>query len=183
MYIILIVVFLVGVLAKFADLAGDDGLKTRKLFSYSAGAIYGFLAAWILVSEYFLAPVVLGTVVAVLLSRKIDTIPHATGVASMMLFLGFWGFPPINLILLVVFALATIFDEIGNGMADRKKIKGKTGKIFSYMIISDLAALLVSYLTGAWIILLGVLVFDAGYLLTEKAGKGAKAVSKHCGKK
>ncbi|MCJ7816542.1 MAG: hypothetical protein MUP55_01670, partial [Candidatus Aenigmarchaeota archaeon] len=127
MYIILIVVFLVGVLTKFADLAGDDGLKTRKLFSYPAGAIYGFLAAWILVSEYYLAPIVVGSVIAVLVTKKIDYRPHNIGIASMVLFLGFWGFPAVDMLLLAIFAILGIGDEIGSDMVERGRIRGVIG--------------------------------------------------------
>ena len=167
MYLIIASIFLVGLLTKLADLIADDGLKVRGAFSYVIGAAYGALGAYILISDAYLAPVVIATIIAVVATKKIDKKPHSVAIASMLLFLAIWGFPAVNLLLMAIFLAAGVIDEIGNDMADGKRINGRLKKIFDYRLISDVTAFLVSLITGQWIIFLGMLAFTLGYALVE----------------
>ncbi len=167
LYLILLSIFIAGLLTKLADMIADDGLKVRALFAYIIGLSYGALGAFIIVSDVYLAPVVIAGIAAVIVTNKIDRKPHNLAIASMFLFLAVWGFPSVNLILLVVFLAAGIVDEIGNDMADRKRINGRLKRIFDYRLISDISAFFASLITGQWIIFLGMAAFTVGYALME----------------
>jgi len=171
-FIILLLVFFTGVLTKFADLIADDGLEIRRVFSYTIGVVYGVLIAYIIATHPMLAPMGLAAVLAVLLTKKIDRKPHNIGIASLFLFLGIWGFPKIDVILIGIFLAAGLVDEIGNDRADQGRVKGILKKVFEYRLIFELTAFMVSLLTGEWIIFLGMLSFDVGYLLTKRVGAG-----------
>jgi hypothetical protein len=169
-FIILIYVFAIGVLTKFADLIADDGIEVRRVFSYAIGAVYGILIAYILVTHPFLAPMSLAAVLAVLMTKKIDRRPHNIGIAAMFLFLAIWGLPRIDIFLAAIFLAAGVADEIGNDMADSGKIKGHMKKIFEYRLVFEATAFCVSLATGEWIMFLGMLSFDTGYIMTNKIG-------------
>jgi hypothetical protein len=169
MYLVIASIFLVGLLTKLADLIADDGLKVRGVFSYIIGAVYGTLGAYILISDAYLAPVVIATIIAVVITKKIDKKPHSVAIAAMLLVLAVWGFPAVNLMLMAIFLAAGVIDEIGNDMADGKKINGRLKRIFDYRLVSDATALLVSLITGHWIIFLGMLAFTLGYAIVEAA--------------
>ncbi|HJW96829.1 MAG TPA: hypothetical protein VJ485_01565 [archaeon] len=171
MYFILSLVFAIGVLTKLADLIADDGLKVRKTLSYAVGMFYGFLAAYVLAAEPLLASIILAAVIAVLLMEKIDKQPHIVGIAAMLFMLGIWGFPPINVVLLALFTATGIIDEVGNDFSDKGRIKGRFRRVMEYRPTSNIFGFLVSALTGWWIIFLGMIVFDAGYIAVGEAGK------------
>ena len=159
MYEVLILTFALGVLTKSADIGG----KSR--FSYLAGGVYGVLAAYILSNYPVLAPLGLSIVLAVLLTGKIDTRAHAFGIAFMLLFLGVWGFRGVDLILLVIFLLAGVADEIMNDLADSRRIKGKFARIFGKRVILEITAFFVSFLTNEWLMFLGMISYDTGYVI------------------
>jgi hypothetical protein len=171
-FLILIPVFIAGVLTKFADLIADEGLEIRRAFSYLTGIVYGVMIAYIIATHPLLAPLGLAAVLAVLLTKKIDQRPHNIGIAAMFLFLGIWGFPKIDIVMISVFLAAGLVDEIGNDRADQGKMKGLLKKVFEYRLVFELTAFMVSLLTGEWIIFLGMLSFDVGYLLTKRVGAG-----------
>jgi hypothetical protein len=170
-YFALLIVFLIGILSKFADLVADEGLKVKKSLAYITGMVYGVLIAYVLVNYPLLAPLGLAIVLAVLLTKKIDRKPHNVGIASMFLFLGILGFPRVDVVLLAVFLIAGGLDEVGNDLADRGRIKGIAGRFFEFRMTLEITAFLVSLLTGNCIIFLGMLGYDLGYVLTKKAGK------------
>lgn len=170
-FLILLPVFLTGVLTKFADLIADDGLEIRRVFSYSIGVVYGVLIAYILATHPLLAPMGLAAVLAVLLTKKIDQRPHNIGIASMFLFMGIWGFPKIDIVMISVFLASGLIDEVGNDKADEGKMRGVLRKVFEYRLVFEITAFLVSLFTGEWIIFFGMLSFDAGYLITKRLGK------------
>ncbi len=169
--IILPVVFIIGILTKLADLIADDGIEIRWIFSYAIGVVYGILIAYILTTHPVLAPIGLAAVLAVLLTKKIDRKPHNIGIASTFLFLAVWGLPRIDILMTAVFLTAGLIDEIGNDRADSGRIKGSLKKLFDYRLVFELTAFSVSLVTGEWIIFLGILSFDIGYLLTKRIGK------------
>lgn len=171
MYTILIFTLLIGFLTKFADIIADDGLKIKGSFTYAVGIAYGLLTAYVLVTEPLLAPVIMAAVVSMVAMKKIDKEPHMIGIASLLFIIGFWGFPSINILFMTIFIIAGVLDEIGNDMSDKNKIRGRAKLAFSYMFISEITAFIVSALTGAWIIFIGMIVFDAGYIVTGETGK------------
>jgi hypothetical protein len=170
-FIILIPVFVTGVLTKLADLIADDNLEIRKAFSYLIGIVYGVAIAYIISTHPLLAPIGLAAVLAVLLTKKIDRKPHNIGIASMFLFLGIWGFPKIDIVMISIFLASGLIDEIGNDRVDEGRMRGIPRRIFEYRLVFEITAFLVSLLTGEWVIFLGMLSFDAGYLLTKRTGQ------------
>lgn len=171
MYEILPVIFLIGILTKFVDLVVDDGFKTKKPIAYVLGAVYGILIAYVISNYPLLSPLGLAVVFAVMLAGKIDKKPHITGVVLMVIFLGLWGFAETDLVLLSLFLFAGVMDEIANDLVDKKKIKGKPAKVLEKRVILEITTFFVSFATGYWIIFLGMLSYDAGYLLTERTGR------------
>lgn len=169
-FTLLICVFAIGVLAKLADLIADDGLKVRNVFSYAIGISYGILIAYVLVANPFLAAIGMATVVAVTVSGKIDKHPHFIGMAAMFLLVANWGLPKIDMILVAVFLAAGIADEIGNDMSDNGKIKGRMKKVFGYRLTMEVTAFCASLATGEWVMFLGMVSFDLGYVMVNEIG-------------
>ncbi|MEE9323396.1 MAG: hypothetical protein V3U72_02515 [Candidatus Aenigmarchaeota archaeon] len=170
MYEVLLATFSIGVLTKFADLIVDEGLG-KKWMAYAGGIAYGVLIAYVIAGYPLLAPLGLAVILAVLLTKKIDSKPHVLGVASMVLFLAFWGLESLDVILLAVFLAAGVADEIVSDFADRGRVKGIPAKILEKRVVLDVTAFFVSFVTGYWIIFLGIFSFDIGYLLVRRTGE------------
>lgn len=160
--------FATGFLTKFVDAIVDDGLKVRKAFAYAAGIIYGVLIAYMITAYPLVAPLCIAIVLAVLITKKIDRRPHNIGIAVMFLSLALLGFPKVDPLLLAIFLISGALDEIGNDLPDKGRFKGTPRRILRFRIITEMAALLVSLVTGYWIIFLAILSFDIGYLITKK---------------
>ena len=171
MYLIIFSVFIVGLLTKLADVMTEDGLKPKWFLSYPVGVLYGILGTYILLADAILAPIVLATVAAVLITRKIDSKPHSFAIATMFLLLAVWGFPSVNLALLAIFFAVEVIGEIGNDLADKEKMDGWVKRFFSLRLLSDATAFLVSLLTGQWIIFIGMICFTIGYGIIEVSEK------------
>jgi len=170
-YFAFLVIFIIGFLTKLADMAVDDGLNIPKHVSYVTGAVYGILIAYVITSYPILSPLGLAVVLAVLLMRKIDAAPHDIGIAMMLLTLALLGFPKTDSMLLLLFLVAGISDEVLSDFADKGKVKGLAGEILKKRIILEIVCLSFSALTGKWMVFLGIFFYDAGYILTGKVGE------------
>ena len=166
----LLAIFSVGILAKLTDLIVDEGLDLKR-FGYFLGIVYGILIGYVLISNPILASLGLAITISVIVTRKIDHLQHALGIASMLVILGIFGMPSLDPILLVIFLIGGIVDEIMSDLADRNKLKGFLKTFFSYRLTLELLTFLVSLITGLWILFMGMILFDAGYILTERIGR------------
>lgn len=172
MYEVLVLTFVIGFLTKFVDLIVDNGLKIHNFITYVSAVIYGVLAAYVVVNYPLLAPIGLAVVIGVVVTRKIDSKPHISGIITFVLLLLFWGFSGTDLVLLGIFLLVGIEDEIVSDLADKGKIKGRLARIFEKRIILEVTTFSVSLITGYWIMFLGIFTYDLGYLITKRIGSG-----------
>ncbi len=163
-----------GFLVKITDELIDTAKRPR--LAYLPGIAYGATAAWAVLAMPLLAPLAIGIVFAVLLTKKIDHGAHAVAVIAFAIpLLARLG--KIDWLLLTVFAAAAIADEIGNPLADMGKLKGIAYKFFRYRLSLEVAAVAVSAATGSWEFIAAVVVFDTGYIIAEKISGKAIAAS------
>ena len=82
------------------------------------------------------------------------------------------GIPSINEVHLLLFTFLGVTDELVNDLVvDKGKVKNKVLKEFlSYRLLLEIGALIVSIVTGMYMIFFALLVFDIGYVVTAKAG-------------
>jgi len=159
-----LLVFLTGLLNKLADLVADDGLKLKKCIFYPIGPIYGFLIAYIITTYPVFAPLGMAIMLSCIIAGKIDSKVHYVGIGTFFFFIYLFGLPAINLPIFAAFFCAGLIDEIGNYYADKGKFRGMIHSFFHYRRTTDVAAVLVSALTGLWIYLLAVICYDVGYV-------------------
>lgn len=167
-FIILGAALLTGFLTKLTDLIEDDGLKLFRFDNLVLGALYGLLIAFVIIKSEVVAPLWLGVVIGLCITRKIDAPSHLLGVivifASLMMLWNFQTTP-----LLALFVLACVADEWLSDLADRKKIKIKLLKKFLLLRpIVEITAFVVSLITMQWLLWFAILCFDIGYILTNK---------------
>ena len=174
MYLSLLTLFVIGVLTKLTDLVVDEDIKAKKPIAYVTGIIYGILIAYALLGCQILAPVGFAVLMAVIATGKIDKKPHILGVVSMVLVMLVYGFPKTDLFLLALFLAAGVADEVANDFTDNGRIKGVCAKVLKRRIILDIATFAFSISTGFWIIFFAMFAYDAGYQITERAGKRFK---------
>ena len=160
---ILLMIFSAGILTRIADMIADDGLALGKISGYIIGALYGLIAGYVMVTEPAISELVIAVMLAVIITGKIDHPVHYTAVTSMIMTLVFFGLAPVNIILLCTFLLVGVFDEVMNGLSDRKMVKGIAGRFFGYRLSMEAAAFAVSVFTGQWIILFAIIAYDAGF--------------------
>jgi hypothetical protein len=160
----MLLAFLTGILSRIADMVADEGLKMNRFISLSLGIIYGFLIAFIIGRYPILSEMGLAIFLSVLLSGKIDHPVHYAGLVSFFMSTFFiFGFSYMNFLFFVVFMIGGAVDELGNALADRKKLKGIIGTFFSFRLTMEVLTLGLSVYTGEWIFFLAMLSFDSGF--------------------
>ena len=161
-----ILMFFSGIFCKITDEIIDRKLMLKN-WMYLFGALYGGLIFILIVKYPVLASLLLGTVIGTIITKKIDHKAHFLGVVIILISLFFIDLLRINYILLVVFSLASLLDEIVSEFY--RKNKNIVFKILEYKILLEIAALVVSIAVGEWVFFFGILSFDIGYLLVGKA--------------
>ncbi|MGH9752603.1 MAG: hypothetical protein ACREA2_07450 [Blastocatellia bacterium] len=169
-YFLIAAALMAGFLTKFVDLE-EHGLKIKRLVIYLAGALYGFVIAYAMKLEPSVAPLVLGTILGVILTGKIDSKGHLSGITSFILFTAIWGIPKANFLYLLILLLTAIVEEFVNTwMLDNGKIKNKTLRAFlEVRPLLEIVAFSLSFLTGLWPIWHMLFFFDLAYNLTNKS--------------
>lgn len=165
--IIYLIQFLIGIFTKLTDAIVDDGFKLVKYIEYILGIIYGSLIAYQIINVPIIRPLLFGTMLAVILTKKIDHKAHYLGILIAGISLFFIDLLKINYLLLVIFLFAALWDEILNDYFDKKKIKNIISKILKYRIVLETTALLVSIILNQWVFFFAILSFDLGYILTN----------------
>ncbi len=164
--IIYIIQLLIGIFTKLTDAIVDDGLKLIKNIEYVFGVIYGSLIAYLIINYPVITPLLLGTIIAVILTKKIDHKAHFLGILIVAVSLFFIDLK-FNYFLLIIFLVAALLDEVLNDYFDKRKIKNTISKIFKYRILLETTALLVSIILNQWILFFAILSFDIGYISTS----------------
>ncbi|MFH1663984.1 MAG: hypothetical protein ABH986_04220 [archaeon] len=172
MIFILLAAFFTGLLSKLTDLIEEHGLKLPLIFARISGIIYGFLIAFVVFVSPELSALWVAVVVSLLVLGKINSSGHYLGIASMAVSLVFLGVSEINVFYLLLFFSVSFAEEIVNDkIVDKNKIKNKLlNEFMKLRPLIELTALIVSFVSGKWIIWLGILAFDFGYILMEKTG-------------
>ncbi len=170
MMYLFIAAFFTGFLTKLVDLKYDNKLKINEIFILVAGFVYGFLIAFVISKSWIIAPLWLGIVLGLIFTKKIDAFGHYIGIGSMILFLIILGIPQINIFLSIFFTLLCVAEEIINDKIDKIKKKNLILKVLKYRPILEITALIVSIITGYWIIFSMLLTYDVAYILTNYFG-------------
>lgn len=170
---ILIAAFATGILSKFVDMVEEHNLKLPVISSRISGIIYGSLIAYVISVSPELSGLWIATVIAVLVTGKIDTEGHYLGLGSMLFFAAILGIAQINVFNLVLFSFIAITDELVNDrITDKGKISNKSLSSFiGLRPLLEIAAFVIALVSGQWIIWLGLFSYDAGYALIEHFGK------------
>jgi hypothetical protein len=171
MIYVLLLLFAAGFLVKLSDIF-SDGKKKKKsptyYLSHVSGILYGIISGYVIVNYPVLAPLGIAVMLSVLFTKKIDHPVHFLGIGSSVLVFSFLGLPRVELVPLVFFLCGGAADELGNDLANKKRIKGVVGKFFSYRLMLETFALVFSAITGIWPVFFSILLFDVGYILADR---------------
>jgi 4-hydroxybenzoate polyprenyltransferase len=93
--------------------------------------------------------------------------------AVLLIGLGVWGIPQLNLAHFGILIAACIIEEIINThWLDKGKLgHGVIMRLFSLRPVLEIAAFGISLASGLWLIWLTLLAFDIGYVLITKFGE------------
>lgn len=167
-YNLLIIAFLIGILTKITDLIVDDKIKFIKYSEYLFWIIYGILTAYIIINtNEIVASLWMGLVIGVVLTKKIDKFAHILGLVSFIFYISISGLPQLNSIYLIIFTIATTSDEI---IEEKIKNKEKMHNLLKKFFALELVSLIVSLITGVWMVFLSILFFDIAYIIISKIG-------------
>lgn len=168
---ILAAAFATGIVVKLVDEIEDGKDKTRKKSGGAAallGIFYGFLMAYVMIKSALVANLWMAAVLANVLAGKIDAAGHRLGVFSMLLILSITGFPKFEAGLLAFFALAAFSDEFLEGLAEKRKIRGRiASKMAQLRAVLEISALAASIYLNQWMLFASILLFDTGYVLAS----------------
>lgn len=159
----------VGFLSKLTDVQVDEKKFFARNLKFATGFAYGVLYALLLSLGVEFATLFLGIAVAVLLAGKIDSKPHQFAIAGFLLALVYFGFPNVNVLLLVLFVAFGLLDEFLNDYFDANPSKSLVEKIAKYRLSLEAFAFALSVYTGSWVYFAGVLAYDAGYWMAVRA--------------
>jgi hypothetical protein len=170
--LIIFLAFFAGGFSKFSDIL-EDSNKFQKIKKYSwfFGLIYGLLIFLAIFIEPVLLSLALGTIIALILMKKIDGISHIVGVVFVFLLLLFFYFLNFGinfemLILIFVFFIANVLDEIISDYADKHKNKAK--RFFELRPFLEIIAFLVAFLLNQWIIWFTIFSYDLAYYIISR---------------
>ena len=159
------IAFVVGFLSKLTDIQVDEKKFIAKNLKFATGLAYGILYALLLGFGIELATLFLGIAIAVLLAGKIDSKAHQFAIAGFLFALVFFGFPQVNVLLLVLFIAFALLDEFLNDYFDVRQSKGVLAKIAKFRLSLEAFALVASVYFNNWIFFAGIIAYDAGYWL------------------
>ncbi|RLI97056.1 MAG: hypothetical protein DRO99_03515 [Candidatus Aenigmatarchaeota archaeon] len=168
--IIFVTAFFTGLLSKLVDAAEEHGLGIPAMFSRVSGVAYGVLIAYVISVSPELSGLWIATVIGVIITGKIDTPGHYLGIGSMLFMLPILGIAGIDVPLLAAFTALCVLEEVINDeILDKGRIKNRAVSGFLGMRpLLEMAAFVVSAAAGQWVIWLGLLSYDVGYVLMER---------------
>lgn len=162
---------LLGVLTKLADLQVDEKKFFFKNAQYITGVAYGILGGLLLTLDARFAELFFGVLVGVIVTTKIDKLPHRLAVAFVVFTIALLGIPKVSFPLVAFFSLFAAGDEWLHEKTAKRK--GRISELLAFLgknrLLLEVATLLVGVATGEWIYLLAIILFDVGYVACEKA--------------
>jgi hypothetical protein len=153
----LVLAFFAGIAVKAVDWI-DDEKKGKYIIKWPLAIIYGGIIG-LLISQASFSTIFLAALFAQVFARKIDTHTHVLGFGFALLSLFYLGFPFLDIGLFGFFILLAFMDET--------KYFGRLKGIIEYRPFLKLGAL-VMLAFGRFDYFLGIMLFDIGYMLTEK---------------
>jgi arginase family enzyme len=169
--------FLIGITTKLTDIISDNSTKIINKFrkySFFLGIIYGLLISIAILLFPEIIPFALGVIIALILTKKIDSKGHIIGVLIFLVFISFYYFlfggELINLIsLIILFFLGSIIDEVSSDLVDKKRINNKLlSKIILLRPFLEIITFSYSFLIGQWIFFITIFSYDIAYNITSK---------------
>ncbi len=158
---LLVISILSGSLIKLTDDIEDKNLSL-KFYAIPAGFAYGILIGYLMISDTGAALLFGGIVLGNLITGKIDSAGHYSGLGAILAMVLLYGTKLSPLVLLIA-ALAS-FDEMGDLMRKPKFMDF----IFKYRLILKLGIVVLVIMNMLGLnALLVLLAFDAAYMLTD----------------
>ncbi len=157
---LLVISLLSGSLIKLTDDIEDKNLS-RKIYAIPTGLAYGLLIGYLMISDTGAALLFGGIVLGNLITGKINSAGHYSGLGAILTVVFLYGIKLSPLVLLI--AVLASFDEMGDLMHMPKFLDF----IFEYRLILKLGVLVLVILNMLGLnALLVLLAFDAAYMLT-----------------
>ncbi len=158
---LLVISLLSGSLIKLTDDIEDKNL-TRKIYAIPIGLSYGLLMGYLMISDTSAALLFGGIVLGNLITGKINSAGHYSGLGAILAVVFLYGIKLSPLVLLLA-ALAS-FDEMGDLIRTPKFLDF----IFEYRLILKLGILVLVIMNMLELnALLVLLAFDAAYMLMD----------------
>lgn len=152
-----------GVTLKTADVLGERGKNSR---SFLSAAISAFLFGLLTSESVFSASLILGIIIGVTLSKKVDRPNMVFGLILTLVFAVYFGVQTPTLWLLTGVAFFTFIDEVGHEKHRQKK--GVPAFFFQYRLSLKLAMIFLTLCAQIQALhLMGFLCFDLCYDLTS----------------
>ena len=156
-----IIAFIAGLFVKTVDWLDDDA-KSKHPVKYLLAVAYGFMLGYLIALAPF-AALFLAALIAQVFARKVDTLAHKLGFIVAALSLVYFGFPALNLVLVIGFLFLAFLDEID--------FVGKLRPLNNWRPFLKLGALAPAVF-GDWSFFIGIMLFDIGYHTVDWIGKG-----------
>ena len=156
-----IIAFIAGLFVKIVDWLDDDR-KSSHPIKYFLGIGYGLMLGYRIAFAPF-AALFLAALLAQVFARKVDTLAHKIGFTMAALSLIFFGFPAVEMVLVIGFLFLAFLDEVD--------FVGKLRPLNNWRPFLKLGALAPA-VVGDWSYFIGIMVFDIGYHLVDWMGKG-----------
>jgi hypothetical protein len=160
LFTLLVISLLSGSLIKLTDDIEDKNLSS-KIYAIPAGLAYGLFIGYLMISDTGAALLFGGIVLGNLITGKINSAGHYSGLAAILAVFFLYGTKLFPLVFLIA-ALAAL-DELGDLIQTPKFMEF----IFEYRLILKLGILVLVILNMLGLnALLVLLAFDAAYMLT-----------------
>ncbi len=152
--LIYLLAFFSGLAVKAVDWI-DDEEKGKNPIKWPLAVLYGLLIGYVISNASF-SMIFLAALFAQLFARKVDTLAHGVGVAAAIVTIAFLSPPPLEMPVFLFFIFMAFMDEI--------EYVGGLKPLSDYRPFLKIGAL-VPLLWGRFDYFLGIIIFDAGYLL------------------
>jgi len=155
-----ILAFIAGLFVKAVDWLDDDR-KSKHPVKYALAIVYGLLLGYLIAFAPF-AALFLAALIAQVFARKVDTLAHRIGFTVAALSLVYFGFPLVDLVLVVGFLCLAFLDEVD--------FVGKLRPLNDWRPFLKVGAVIPGLL-GDWAYFIGIMFFDAGYHIVDWVGQ------------
>ena len=168
--ILVLITFFVGAIIKYTDDLEDERRNAkRRQYAVPLSIVWGLLLGF-LISTAPYSMILVASVFAMVIMRKVDTVSHVIGVLVAITTSVLMGLPPISITPFVVFVLFASIDEWDDFI-----FFNKPDWIVEFRPFLEVGAILIGIFTNEWIYLIGIISFDLGYisskLIQSKGGK------------